>query len=306
MHVPFYRSLFGTEVNKKMNLITKIGLWGLLICAVLALVPAVSYGTVQENLILSTTGTATLGGLRFKDGDLVKYNPNTDTATLFFSESLFSHNKDIDAVEILENGHILLSTTRSAKLGGLRFKDGDLVEYDPGTDTATLYFSEGLFSHNEDIDAVEILENGHILLSTQGSARLGGLRFKDGDLVEYDPGTNIATLFFSESLFSHNKDIDAVEILENGHILLSTTRSARLGGLRFKDGDLVEYNPGTDTATLFFSEGLFSHNEDIDAVSIIADDTEPVPEPATLLLLGLGALWNLKKIPRTKSPQKSL
>jgi hypothetical protein len=26
-----------------------------------------------------------------------------------------------------------------------------------------------------------------------------------------------------------------------------------------------------------------------------------VPEPATLLLLGLGALWNLKKIPRTKS-----
>jgi alpha-tubulin suppressor-like RCC1 family protein len=38
---------------------------------------------------------------------------------------------------------------------------------------------------------------------------------------------------------------------------------------------------------------------DIDAGSSHYLALSTVPEPATLLLLGLGALWNLKKIPRT-------
>ncbi len=95
----------------------------------------------------------------------------------------------------------------------------------------------------------------------------------------------MATLLFDGSLFSGNANVDAAHILSSGNIVLSTTGGATLGGLSFTDGDLLEYNPTTDVSTLYFSEGLFSNNADIGAVSITS-----MPEPATVALLGLGCV----------------
>ena len=124
--------------------------------------------------------------------------------------------------------------------------------------------------------------NASIILSTNATETLGGLSFYDGDIAEYDPATDTATLFFDESLFSADEDIDAVHILESGSIVLSTCGAATLGGLSFADGDLIEYNPTTYSATLYFAEDLFSSNANIDAVHM--------PEPATIAMLGLGCL----------------
>ena len=165
-------------------------------------------------------------------------------------------------------GNIIISSSGSEILGGLHFKDGDMVEYNPVTNTASLLFSETLFSNDEDIDALSVLANGNIVFSTEEEETLSGLHFNDGDLVEYNPVTNTASLLFSETLFSSDTDIDAASVLANGNIVLSTQSTAQLGGLRFNDGDLIEYNPATDFARLLFSEGYFSEDEDIDAVSI--------------------------------------
>ncbi|MBI4515990.1 MAG: hypothetical protein HY699_09280, partial [Deltaproteobacteria bacterium] len=233
------------------------------------------------DLLLSTETGATLGGLTFLDGDLVDYDPATDTATLFLSESLFSNDANIDAVDRLSNGHLIISTVDTETLGGLTFTDGSLADYNPATNTATLYFAESLFtSGDEDVDAVDVLANGHLILSTESGATLGGLTFLDGDLVDYDPVANTATLFFAESLFtSGDEDVDAARVLANGHIILSTEGGATLGGLSFNDGDLVDYDPVANTATLYFSESLFSGNEDIDAVDMCAEPT-PTPTPS--------------------------
>jgi len=252
--------------------------------AVLILVAAVAR-PVNASIILSTNATETLGGLTFYDGDLAEYDPATDTATLYFGENLFGGDEDINAAHILDNGNIILSAESGATLGGLGFADGDLIEYNPTTDTAILFFGEGLFGSDEDIDAVHILTNGNIILSTIDGATLDGLSFGDGDLIEYNPTTDTATLFFDESLFSADEDIDAVHILESGNIVLSTEGAATLGGLIFADSDLVEYNPTTDVATLYFSEALFSTNTNIDAVYVT-----PMPEPTTITMLGLGCL----------------
>jgi hypothetical protein len=166
------------------------------------------------NIVLSTSNSklSLLGGLTFENGDLIEYDPTTDTAILFLDEGLFGGDEDIDAVSILGSGNVILSTIDGATLGGLTFGDGDLVEYDPTTDTATLFFDENLFGSDEDIDAVNILESGNIILSTEGSATLGGLSFADGDLIEYNPITDTATLYFDESLFGNNADIDGVYV----------------------------------------------------------------------------------------------
>ena len=224
----------------------------------------------SQTIILSTDNSETLGGLSFSDGSLAEYDPAATSSTLYFNENLFSGGADIDAVHVLANGIIILSTMDDETLGGLSFGDDDLIAYDPATNTATLYFDGGaLFSNtSEDIDAVYIRDNGNIILSTNGDATLGGISFVDGDLVEYDPSTNTATLFFDESNFSGGADIDGVHILSNGNILISTDNGETLGGLSFSDGSIAEYNPGINTATLYFDENLFSGGADINALTL--------------------------------------
>jgi hypothetical protein len=148
-----------------------------------------------------------------------------------------------------------------------------------------LYFDQGLFSQSENIDAAYILGGGNIILSTVDAATLGGLSFVEGDLVEYNPTTDTATLYFDVDLFTYSENIDAVHVLSNGNIVLSTTDAATLGGLSFGAGDLAEYNPTTDVATLYFDESNFTSAANIDAVYVTT-----VPEPAMTALLGLGSL----------------
>lgn len=236
-------------------------------------------------IILSTDDTETQGGQTFNKDDLIKYNPTTDTSTLYLDGGVFQGSTDIDAAYVLDSGNIILSTFANATLGGLGFVGSDLVEYNPTTDTATLFFDGDLFSQNENIDAAHIFDNGNIILSTVGSATLGGLSFSADDLIEYNPTTDTATLFFDGSLFSGTENIDAAHVLSSGNIVLSTLESASLGGLSFTCGDLVEYNPTTDIATLYFDEDNFTGGANINAVYVTT-----LPEPATVALLGLGSL----------------
>ncbi len=230
--------------------------------------------------VISTATEATIGALTFQEDDLVSTTP----AVVFDGgpgPSGFSLTENIDAVHFLDNGNILLSTQNDATLGGLTFDESDLVEYNPGTNTATLFFDGSiLFGGAANIDAVSILSSGNLVLSTVLTETLGGLTFEDGDLVEYNPGTDTGTLFFDEDLFSLTEDIDAVHVLSNGNIVLSTDNNATLGTLTFNEGQLVEYNPGTDIAALFVDNPTFTGPENIDAVF--------VPEPSTAVLLGLG------------------
>lgn len=243
--------------------------------ACLSAVPA--HGMV---IYLSTTNGATIGGLTIRDGDIARYDTVSGVATLFFDEDLFAASENVDAFVIRPNGNILLSTTSAATLGGLTFRDGDIAEYNPGTNTATLFFNENLFSNDADIDAFDVLGNGHYVLSTAAGETVAGLAFRDGDLVEYDPVSATASIFLNENLFAANENIDAVHVLADGSMILSTVSNASIGGLAFLDGDLVRYVPATNTATLVFSESAFGGGENIDAVF--------GPEPATGLLLALG------------------
>ncbi len=166
------------------------------------------------HIVLSTKDDATLGGVSFEDGDLIDYDPVADTAKLVFDGStLFDDDEKIRSVHVLDNGNLILSTDSDAILGGLSFEDIDLVEYDRTTDTASLFFDGSLTTLDEKIDAVHVLANGHIVLSTEGDATLGGVSFEDGDLIDYDPVTDTAKLVFDGStLFDEDEKIRSVHI----------------------------------------------------------------------------------------------
>jgi hypothetical protein len=227
-----------------------------------ALVWAADFGgTSTSSFVLSTDSNAILGGLSFTDVDLVEYKPWTNTANLFFDGGTTTLNVDIDAIHVLQNGHLLLSPKANANLGGLNFEVDDLVDYDIASDSSILVFDGNtLFTDSDEkIISVHVLDNGHLIISTDRNATLGGLSFTDKDLVEYDAAADTASLFFDGSLTTFNSKIDAVHVLPNGHIVLSPKGNATLGGLSFAAGDLVDYDPVADSAELIFDgSSLFS------------------------------------------------
>lgn len=167
---------------------------------------------------------------------------------------------------------VFLSTSSAATLGGLSFRSGDIVDYDPVTGKARLAWA-GSFVDTENIDALQALPNGRFIISTTTDAKLAtGLAFRDGDLIIIDPVTGVGSLFFSEDQFGTDEDIDAVELLPSGQLLLSTTSDAHLGGLSFHSGDVIDYDPVGNTAALLFSVGVFDDTENIDAIAWLDGD----------------------------------
>ena len=156
-----------------------------------------------------------------------------------------------------------------------------------------MFFDEDLFDDNENINAVSVLGNGHIILSTTSSAKLGGTLLDAGDLVEYDPLTDVGTLFLNQDEHFSNvlPNIDAVYALDSDNVILSTYNDATLGGLSFGDSDLIRYNLSSKTA-----EVLLSGSEKFAEYDILTNiDAVHIPEPTTIALFGFGTLILLRK-----------
>jgi len=95
-------------------------------------------------------------------------------------------------------------------------------------------------------------------------------------------------MLLGQDLFGGAKNIDAVHLLDSGNYLLSTARSATIGGVTIRDGDVVEYNPATTEASIYFSEDMLALGNNIEGVGVFS-----VAESGTLVLIALSGLVTL-------------
>ena len=248
-------------------------------------------GAVQIEFSVLDNLDNEIGGLTFRDGDVVRYDTITDSAALTFNEDLFGGlSVDITAYHRLASGNILLSVLFNGRtLGGLTFDDGDLVEYNPATDTATFAgIRETTFDaggNNPDISAISILPNGFYALSVFQDQAINGVTFTDGDIVAYDPTLDVASVIVAEaSLFDDGDgDVDALHALADGSFLFSAADDELIGGTLYADGDVIAFDPLTGASSLYFS---------YDAASATGGDLNAlwVPAPGGVFALGIGLL----------------
>ena len=158
----------------------------------------------------------------------------------------------IDAFSIISPTEILMSFTAAGAIPGISgtVDDSDIVKFTAtslGPNTAgsfELYFDGSdveLTFGSEDIDAIELLPNGHLLISMVGSFIVGGLTGADADILEFTPsslGDNTAgtwAFYFDGSdvgLTTISEDIDAVAVDSiTGKIYLSTAGNFAVTGL---------------------------------------------------------------------------
>ena len=211
---------------------------------------------VSIDLSLSAAGRLSVGSLIVRNEDVIHFDGTSFTVLIDASD--VGITGQLDAFAALDADSFLLSVARPATLAGLgAVDDSDVIRLDAtslGRRTAgslSMYFDGsdvGLTTDAEDIDAVELVAGGTMLLSTRGAALVaGGVKGADEDLLAFVPttlGTMTAGTFamwFDGSdvgLTASTEDIDAASVTPDGSIYLSTWGAFAVAG-SFGDGDDV-------------------------------------------------------------------
>lgn len=170
---------------------------------------------------------------------------------------------------------IYASSSTSGTAGGVSFADEDILIYDMGTGSWTMFFDGsdvGLGS--TDVTAFDLLEDGSLLLSFDSATfSVPGLgTVEDRDIIQFIPTSTGNTTagafawFFDGSdvgLTTSNEDIDAVEYTADGKVIISTIGSFSVTGASGNDEDLTIFTPTALGATTSGTWTLYLDGSDV-------------------------------------------
>ncbi len=233
---------------------------------------------------VAKNGTVGAAALAVSNEDVIAYDGSTFCLVLDGSDvglTAFS----IDAFDVLSSTEILLSFTAPGTIPGIAVTtdDSDIVKFTAtglGTTTAgsfSMYFDAsdvGLSSSGEDVDAVMLLDDGRIVISTAGRTSTGAHTAEDEDLSAFTAtllGTTTAgswEMYFDGSdvgLTSSSEDIGGASEDAGGNIYLATSGNFSVTGVSgtkeavfvFVPSTLGAATAGTYQSTLFFEGSAF-------------------------------------------------
>ncbi len=222
-------------------------------------VPCGSAGAVEvERVAFTVLDEVWIDGVAYANEDVIAWDPLTGATTKLLDGSARSMSDTaINSLDILGPNEYVLSFSSSIRLAWQQLEPDDAIAYYPSYSAVSKRLSgDSTFLADEDIDALSYLPNGRVLLSTAGPATIDGLNVADADLVEYDLESGTAVLVLSELALpvSGNADIDGVQALADGRLVVSFAEDVLLNGKGVSDGDMVLYDPRTQSVQLTFSE----------------------------------------------------
>ena len=257
--------------------------------------------TPNDRVYISATGSGSVGSesLSYTDDDIIRYDLVTGSWEMFFDGSDVGVGSDINALELLDDGSLLISFTGEQAIEGIGLvDDSDIVRFIPtllGPETSgvfELYFDGSdveLSSSAENISALTMLPNGNIVVSVTGNFRAGGVSGSDEDLFEFAPQQlgvdtlGVWSIYLDGSdiqLTNSTEDLSAVWI-NSGEIHFSTfgafDSSGVLGGREdIARCDAISLGESTEcqtSLTLIGDDIGFSGNIDALSFGIVSLDT---------------------------------
>jgi len=138
------------------------------------------------DMLFSVDSTTVIGGITATPRDVVRFANASYSIALDGSAEGIPEGAAIDAVAIID-GDIAVSFDIAARLdAALVVGDEDLVRLQAGTFSILFDGSAAGVPDALDVDAAHVLENGHVLVSFDGSGSVGGVGFDDEDVLEHD------------------------------------------------------------------------------------------------------------------------
>jgi hypothetical protein len=164
--------------------------------------------------LFSVDVPASIGGVFVGPADVARVSAGV--VSIAWSGSALPAGSDVDAIARMPDGDLVLSFDTTVSVGGIVADDEDAVRIDQPGGAVSLPFdgsARGIAS-GIDLDGVDALVDGRLLLSFDVSGSVGGVDFSDEDALSFDPATNAFAMEYDGSL-NHAAwlagDLDAVD-----------------------------------------------------------------------------------------------
>jgi hypothetical protein len=191
---------------------------------------------------------------------------STPTNTATFTPT--ATNTPFGATDVL-----YLSSSTNGTVGGISFADEDILQYNRGTNTWSMYFDGSDVGVTSDVDAFSLMSDGTILISLDTDVTVGSLgTVDDSDIIRFTPtslGTNTAgafTWYFDGSdvgLTTNAEDIDAIDFTPDGKLVISTLGSHSVTGVSGNDEDLLVFTATSLESTTSGTWALYFDGSDV-------------------------------------------
>ncbi|MEM7130375.1 MAG: FG-GAP repeat protein [Chloroflexota bacterium] len=238
-------------------------------------------------IYVSSTNGGKIGDMGYQDEDILAYDQSSGTWAIYFDGSDvglgWSGAKDVDAFSKLPDGSLLFSFTGSTSVPDVGNVDAsDIIRFVPaslGMETAGTFemyldgSDVGLTERWENITAIHELNNGEILISTRGPAKVQNatgqtIQYRDEDLFVFTSesiGDTTTGSFDRYYLDGSNiglgtireEDVRGAFVDEtSGYVYLTTLGDFGIGKLAGEGKDILTCkvdSPGTDSECTDFS-----------------------------------------------------
>lgn len=250
---------------------------------------------VNRPIYVSFQSLGTIGGVAYKPGDILRYDPLFDSWQMHFQAADVGLRGNLTAFDMGSWGRIYLSVAAIQALPGVgRVTPQDVLAFDPvstGADTAGSFqlwmdgSDMGLTTVSETIDALAYEDYQVLSISTKGGGKIPGdyapLIFQKNDVTQLylnmtGPDTAGSSLFYSDgaALGLGAANIIGLDMGRSDELYLLMDRPVTLAGAQFMPGDIAhcwlnyEHTACNSAQKAFDAAAARLGTRKIDAISI--------------------------------------
>lgn len=199
--------------------------------------------------LMAGDGTLVTGS----DQAIFDFDPESGNATILAELSADNAALDLDALAF-DQGAALFSFDTAVTLAGMDVRPRDVVKEEGTGFVFAFVGGDNGIPGGVSVDAVtRDPANGDLLLSFDRTFTLPGpLQARPADVFRFN-GSGFSSEFYGSAV-AENANLDAVQILSNGNMLMSFDIDVLLpgssGSIHAADDDIVEYDPATGSFTV--------------------------------------------------------
>ncbi len=229
-------------------------------------IPPTATPSPETLVYVSSTSGGTAGGVSFADEDILVYSLDTGIWNLYFDGSdVGLGGVDVGAFDLLSDGTILIAVDVPVTLPDVgAIDDSDIVRFIPtslGSTTAGTYewyfdgSDVGLTTNAEDIDALDVLSDGRVVVSTLGAFGVAGVSGQDEDLIAFTPTTLGSTTSGDWAMYYDGSDVElsqassedtnGVWVATNGDVYITVLGAFAVTGVTGDGADILRCVPGS-------------------------------------------------------------